>query len=224
MRRFATTMTTSRIGPRPAVLALALVAVGCRPRLTPLTGEPVPVSRLPRLALRSGHQQVVFSWDLDDREMSARGDGVARIAPPDSARLDFFLAGGFGGGGAILLGDSVEAPGGDLVRRLIPPPPLLWAALGRVALPNLPDTVIRSEGAVLRADFGQPVAWRLTFRGDTLVRAERVDGGRVAEWVERTDASHVRYRDTGARRTLELTITRAFEVPGFDASIWHLDR
>ena len=28
--------------------------------------------------------------------MSGRGDGVARIAAPDSARLDFFLAGGFG--------------------------------------------------------------------------------------------------------------------------------
>ena len=50
----------------------------------------------------------------------------------------------------------------------------MWAALGRVALPNLPDTAIRVDGSVLRADIGNPVAWRLTFRGDTLVRAERV--------------------------------------------------
>jgi hypothetical protein len=100
----------------------------------------------------------------------------------------------------------------------------LWAALGRVALPNLPDTVIRVDGATTRADIGRPVEWRLTFRGDTLVRAERVSGGRIAEWMERSDATHVRYRDEGSRRTLELSITRTEEVPDFDASIWRFDR
>jgi hypothetical protein len=51
-----------------------------------------------------------------------------------------------------------------------------------------------------------------------------VTGGRVAEWMERMDASHVRYRDEGARRSLQLTITRTEEVPPFDASIWRFDR
>ena len=95
--------------------------------------------------------------------MSGRGDGAARIAAPDSARLDFFLAGGFGGA-AILIRDSLDAPGGDMVRRFIPPPTLMWAALGRVALPNLPDTVDQDGRSRLRADIGNPVAWRLTFR------------------------------------------------------------
>jgi hypothetical protein len=111
-----------------------------------------------------------------------------------------------------------------LVKRLVPPSTLLWATLGRVALPNLPDTVIRVEGGTLRADIGTPVAWRLTFRSDTLVRAERVESGRVAEWVERISASSVRYRNEGARRSLSLTITRTDKVPEFDASIWHFDR
>ncbi|MFI5228924.1 MAG: hypothetical protein ACHQWU_07635, partial [Gemmatimonadales bacterium] len=157
----------------------------CAPRLTPLTGAPAPVERLPRAALPLGHRKIVFTWLLEDRDLSGKGDGVARIAGPDSARLDFFLAGGFGSGAAILIGDSLRTPGNDLARRLVPPTPLLWAVLGRVALPNLPDTVIRVEGITLRADVGRPVAWRLTFHGDSLVRAERVDGGRVAEWVER---------------------------------------
>ncbi|MEP6495137.1 MAG: hypothetical protein ABJF01_20795 [bacterium] len=183
----------------------------------------MPTERLPRATLATGHRKIVFNWDLDDREMSGRGEGAARIASPDSARLDFYLAGGFGGA-AILLGDTLQAPGGTMVRRLIPPPALLWAALGRVALPNLPDTVIRSEGSLLRADIGRPVAWRLIFRGDTLVRAEHVDGGRVVEWVERTDGSHIRYRDESGRRSLQLTVTRTDEVPEFDASIWHFDR
>lgn len=200
-----------------------LVAVACAPRLTPLTGAPVPVERLPRTRVSPGHHKIVFNWELDDREMSGRGEGAARIAAPDSARLDFFLAGGLGGA-AVLVGDSLRTPGGDMARRLIPPPTLLWAALGRVALPNLPDTVIRVDGLTLRADIGRPVAWRLTFHGDTLVRAERVDGGRVAAWVERTDGSHIRYRDEGARRSLQLTVTRTDEVPEFDASIWRFDR
>jgi hypothetical protein len=207
------------------LLALLLLLSACAPRLSPLAGVPVPVSRMPNATLLDGHHRIVFDWQLDDQEMSGKGEGVARIASPDSARLDFFLGGGFGGGGsALLIGDVVQVPGPSLVRKLVPPPALLWAALGRVALPNLADTVIRSDGSILRVDIGQPVAWRLTFHGDTLARAERVDGGRVREWVERSDATHVQYRDVGARRSLRLTITRMDEVPEFDASTWHLDR
>jgi len=214
---------------RRIALTIAIVGlVACVPRLAPLTGAPVPAARLPRTQIPSGHHKVVFTWQLDDRDMTGRGDGVARVASPDSARLDFFLAGGFAGGSAILIGDSLRVPGMEIVRRLVPPSPLLWASLGRVALPNLPDTVIKVEGTTLRADIGSPVAWRLTFRGDTLVRAERVDGGRVEEWMEREDATHVRYRDESARRSLQLVVTRTEVVPAesveFNASIWRFDR
>lgn len=207
-----------------ALFVTVLVSAACVPRLTPLSGIESPASRLPRTTFAPGHRQIVFNWDLSDQDVSARGDGVARLASPDSARLDFFLGGSVAGGSALLIGDSVSAPGPDMVRKLIPPAALLWASLGRVALPNLRDTVIRVDGQTLRADIGSPVAWRLTFRADTLVRAERVDGGRVAEWMERSDATHIRYRDERARRSLQLTLTRMEEVPSFDASIWHFDR
>jgi hypothetical protein len=200
-----------------------LASGACRPRLAPLVGEQRPASSLPVTRIAPGHTQIVFNWDLDDRDMSGRGEGVARVASPDSARLDFFLAGGLAGGAAVLIGDSLRTPGGDMARRFIPPPTLLWAALGRVALPYLPDTVIRVSGATLRADIGSPVAFRLTFEHDSLVRAERVDGGRVAEWVERS-GSHMRYRNEGARRSLQLVVTRTEHPPGFDASIWRFDR
>ena len=200
-----------------------LGAIACAPRLPPLTGVPAP-ARLPRAQLRPGHWRIVFNWELSDREISSRGEGAARIASPDSARLDFFLAGGFGGGAAVLIGDSVQLPGGDLVHRLVPPPPLLWAALGRLATPPLADTVVRAEGSTLRADLGRPVAWRVTFHGDTLVRVERADKDRVEEWVERADSAHVQYRQERARRSLRLTVTRSEEVPAFDATIWSLPR
>lgn len=211
----------------PLLIAVAATAIiGCVPKLTPLVGSTAPASRLPKTIIPAGHHRVVFTWELEDRDMTGRGDGAARIASPDSARLDFFLGGGFGQGAAVLVGDSLRTPGGvgDLARRLVPPPALLWATLGRVALPNLPDTVIRSVGDTLRADIGSPVAWRLTFRHDTLVRAEHVDGGRVVEWMDRSDPVHVRYRSETGRRSLSLTVSRTEEVPGFDASIWSFDR
>jgi hypothetical protein len=116
---------------RVLFIVALLGVVGCAPRLSPLTGAPIPAERLPRTALPPGYRKVVFNWQLTDRDMSGRGEGVARIAPPDSARLDFFLAGGFGSGAAILIRDSLELPAADFMRRVVPPPTLLWAALGR---------------------------------------------------------------------------------------------
>jgi hypothetical protein len=211
---------------RFCAVLLAIGFVACVPRLSPLTGTDVPPNRLPATQLVPGHRQIVFTWELEDRDMTGRGDGAARIASPDSARMDFFLAGGFGQGAVVLIGDSLRTPPGvgDLSKRLVPPPTLLWAVLGRVALPNLPDTVIRVDGTTLRADIGRPVAWRLTFHGDTLTRAERVEGGRVQEWVDRSNPAHINYRNESSRRSLQLTITKTNEVPEFDASIWRFDR
>ena len=204
-------------------VALLTLATGCMPRLSPLVGEPQPASRLPKNGVAPGHSHIVFNWELEDRDITGRGEGVARVASPDSARLDFFLAGGFGNGAAVLIGDSLRTPGGDMVRKMIPSPALLWAALGRVALPNVADTVIRIEGTTLRADFGRPVMFRLTFHGDSLVRAERVEGGRVAEWVERA-GPQMHYRNEGSRRSLHIVVTRTEHPPEFDASIWRFDR
>jgi hypothetical protein len=162
----------------------------------------------------------VFKWELRDGDMAARGDGVARIASPDSVRLDFFLGGGFGGGAAVLIGDSLQVPGPDVARRLVPPRALLWAALGRLQLPAERDTVVRVDGDLLRADIGTPVHWRVTFRNDTLSRLERIDGSRIQEWVQRGADGAVEYRNESSRRTLSLVIQRTDAVPAFDPSIW----
>ena len=97
--------------------------------------------------------------------------------------------------------------------------PLLWAALGRSAIPPLRDTTARVDGGLLRVDIGSPTSWRLTFRGDTLLRLERVSDSHIVEWVERSGSS-VQYRSEQARRALVLTIKRVQEVPAFDAAIW----
>jgi hypothetical protein len=203
-----------------AVLALCMAATACAPRLRPLAGAPAPM-RLPSAELPPGHRRIVFTWEMRDPEFHIRGEGVARLAAPDSARLDFFVGGGLGGGRAVLIGQSLRAPGGDLVRRLVPPAPLLWAALGRLALPPAADTAVRIDGSVLRADVGAPPAWRVTFRGDTLLRLDRVSGDRIAEWVERPSPDRVRYRHETARRDLTLVMQRVVEETSpFDATIW----
>jgi hypothetical protein len=98
---------------------------------------------------------------------------------------------------------------------------MMWAALGRLAIPALPDTVVRVDGDLLRADIGRPVQWRVAIRGDTIVSLERVSGDRIIERLNRSANGIVTYERPGARRRLDLTVLR--EQPGsFDASIWSL--
>lgn len=178
---------------------------------------------LPRAELPEGRRRIVFRWELSDADMVARGEGAARVAPPDSVRLDFFLGGGVGGGAAILIGDRLvlDEQSGDMSRRLVPPPPMLWAALGRLAIANRDKVVAVANAETLQADIGEPVVWRVTFVRDTLTRLERVEDQRVLEWVERSrDGRTLRYRHETQRRALELSITSNSPVGAFDPAIW----
>jgi hypothetical protein len=213
----------SQSAARSAVVVFAAVILACAPRLGPLAGTPSP-QPVPRAAIAPGHHRIVFRWELEDPDLTARGEGAARIAAPDSARLDFFLGGGIGSGAAVLVGDDLRLPSRaeDIARRVVPPAPLLWATLGRTALPPAKDTVVRVDGDTLRADIGAPVGWRLSFVRDTLRRIERVSGGRVVEWVDRSSDGHIRYRNEVNRRQLDLFVTRFDEVSALDPDIWEI--
>jgi hypothetical protein len=202
-------------------LLLVVAAIGCVPTAPPLKGVLAPDRSLPPLSLAPGHRHIVFKWDYQEGDLAARGDGAVRTAAPDSARLDFFLGGGLGTGAAVLIDDSLRAPHADLVRRYIPPTPMMWAALGRLAIPSLPDTVVRLDGDLLRADVGRPVQWRVSIRGDTLMSLQHISAGKITESLSRQPNGTMIYEAPGARRRLALTILR--EQPGsFDESIWSL--
>lgn len=213
-------MTRLRVRPTlvPCSLAIVLLSIACAPRAGTLGGAPVP-ARFPATDLPRGHQRVVFRWDYVDQALAAKGEGVARIASPDSVRLDFFLDGGLGGGYAIVIGDSVSTPGGDDVRRYLPPVSLLWAALGRLAVPSAADTVAKVDGGTLRADIGRNPTWRVTFVGDKLTRLERIVDGRRVEWVGR-NGSEVQYKNERSSRSLTLRISSTDEAAPFDPAIW----
>lgn len=211
-------MTSMRHAILPSI-AVVLVA-GCAPRATPLRGEPAP-ARLPSTELPPVHRQIGFLWTYADNDFRVKGEGAARVAPPDSVRLDFFVANGMGGGRALLIGDDLSTPGAsNRVRDYLPPAPLLWAALGRLRVPAARDTTARVDGDTLRVEIGSDPAWRATFVGDDLRRLELIDGGRVPQWMTREPDGHVRYQNDRARRRLDLTILRVDTLPAFDAAIW----
>lgn len=214
-------MTARIAGVFVAASLFAGGALACTPRAQPLVGVAAPARALPTATLPSGYRRIVFNWRYEEQDgFSARGEGVARVAPPDSARLDFFLAGGFGGAGyAVLIDDELSAPGAETIRRVVPPAPLLWAALGRLAIPAGADTVVRTSGDTVRADVGRDPTWRATLVGTRLARLERIEGGRVVEWVTR-DSTALRYRHEAGRRTLAIDVQRTEPSDAFPATTW----
>ena len=201
-----------------AMVSLLFAGIACAPRAGSLSGAVAP-ARFPVTDIPRGHQRIVFRWEYVDQALAAKGEGVARVASPDSVRLDFYLDGGLGGGYAIVIGDSISTPGGDQVRRYLPPVALLWAVLGRLAVPAMPDTLAKVDGDALRADIGRDPVWRVTFVADHLTRLERIVSGRRLEWVSRT-GSDVRYQNERSSRSLTLKITSTDEAPPFDPEIW----
>jgi hypothetical protein len=212
-RRAARALQTARL----AVLFASISA--CARAIAPLRGTPSPPSSIPRIGF-AGARQIQFRWEYNEDFIVARGEGVARLAAPDSARLDFFVDGGFGSGYALLFGDRLVTPGGDLVPGMLPSPPMLWATVGRLAIPSARDTVAAVDGGVLRVDIGNDPRWRATIGDGRLILLEHIEKDRVTESVSRASDGSVRYTNPKTRRSLRITITREETVPGFDASIW----
>src|SRR5262249_32491394 len=138
------------------VSAGAIVLGACvPPRVLPLRGEPTTIA-LPAAEVPPGHTRTTFNWHYSDPQLELLGEGQARGAAPDSARFDFLGNQGAGASYALLFGDKISAPTASsrALHHYLPPAPLLWAALGRFAVPPARDTLIRLDGDTLRADIG----------------------------------------------------------------------
>lgn len=216
-----------------AAITTVLAAACASPAARPLSGAPT-VAVLPPTTLPATPTVLRFTWTYKDETFEANGDGAVRVLGPERARLDFFLRNGMAGGYAILIGDTLMVPGIDLVKRMLPPVPLLWASLGRLAVPATRDTVARVDGDTLRADLGSlrgqdasaadGRAWRVAFAGRHLTRVDRVEDGKVIEWLTRTrgerGTSQVQYVHERGKRRLAIAVTDSSTVEGFDEAIW----
>lgn len=198
--------------------AVLLASSGCAPKAPPLTGPRVSES-LPSVELEGSHR-LVFRWRYADATIMLSGEGIARVSAPDSARLDFFVDGGLGGGVAFLLGDSlVTAPNAASIRRVMPPPALMWAALGRLALPASEDTVITRDGDTVQAELGTNPRWRVTLGPTGITRLVSLRGSRIHEYVNRGE-EEVLYENPGERRSLRISIQGNDRVSGFSEDVW----
>lgn len=221
----------ARLAPLAALAAMLIAA--CAPAARRLDGTPTRAV-FPPAVLSARPTVLRFTWSYKDETFEATGDGAVRVQGPDHARLDFFLRNGMAGGYAILIGDSLHIPGIDLVKRLLPPVPLLWASLGRLALPATPDTVARMRGDSLWADLGRlrgadaskadGRAWRVGFSGVQLARVERIESGRLVEWMSRGRTGdgplQLQYVNEQGKRRLSIAVTDSSFVEKFDDAIW----
>src|SRR5215472_10711193 len=107
-----------------------------------------------------------FKWRYEDRKLNAAGRATARIAPPDSVRLDYAATLGLSSGAGVVIGDSViwAEPDQDF-RSFIRGAPVFWAAMG-VARPAPPGAIV-TDGLVGGADHPRQ-AWRYATGADTL--------------------------------------------------------
>jgi len=158
---------------------------------------------------------VRFKWRYRDERLSAAGRGTARIAPPDSLRLDYASALNIRTGAGVVLGDSIAwADPADDFRSLVPAVPLLWAAFG-IARPPIAGAEV-AGGAIPGG-----VVWRFVSGTDTLsyrwtdspreLEAEWRRGERVVarsrttyDAAARPAAARIDFPDAGAR--FELTV------------------
>src|SRR5207344_1381046 len=80
--------SAARLLVRSALGAALGVSMSCAsaPRAGPLTGVPIAAG-VPDTRLAPGYRRLIFGWEYKERVFSGKGEGVARIAPPDSVRI-----------------------------------------------------------------------------------------------------------------------------------------
>lgn len=172
--------------------------------------------------------QLFFDWSAQEPDFRGSGQGVARLEPPDRARLDLFLDNGEQVAEAVLVGDELRIPPWVEVR-MIPPPPLLWASLG-VFRPGPGAELIEVRGqSQLNAEYRLPDGLQLRFsiEGRRVVGASVRDGDDVIRTlsVAETDPgarfpAEATYRDLPDFRELRVHLSTVEYVDSFPADIW----
>lgn len=220
----------------PALLLAGACGGGVRLAPLPLPANLAPASlaeatRWADSTLPSEHRDIRFNWTLQDQfDASGGGNGRARLAPPDSIRLDVRGSLGLARAAAFVVGDfRVWAEPEQEVERLVPNYPLFWAMLG-IARPPAPGS------AVARYTDANLTAWQFTLGQDTVVYlrengagsrliAEVRQGGRRLGRVETKFGpnglpTHSRLTVVQPATRVELTFTQHVNAQPFAVDTW----
>lgn len=166
-------------------IAACFALAACYGRPAPLVPEPVAaVSRdsIVAWSRRSGPTRPTalrFRWRYRDDRRSGGGRGTARVAPPDSVRVDWATSLNIKTGAAVVVGDSLQwaDPEEDYPSSVTPAVQLVWTALGVVRPPGAATTVF-GAGDSIRA------VWRYAGEHDTVDFRQSLGAVRTleAEW------------------------------------------
>lgn len=211
------------MGGTGTALALAWIATACAASLQqgPPLADPAAVATRARDASGIDRPwQVRFRWEYADERGNLRGDGVARVNPPDRFRLDLFAT--EGSMAAVLVDDSLDTLG-QIEDVELPAPAFLYAMAG-VFRPgaDVPDGGFERDGMeVLRYEAGAAGVRWYYLRHGRLERVEERRDGRLRRRIELAwggDGSWPReatYRDdvTPSRVRWELETVRIVDRP-----------
>lgn len=223
----------SRLVWRTASLTAVALVVACHPP-RPAVIAPIPDAEGAARALQDDTDlteplQIVFSWQLNDGGQRVRGRGVARVEPPYRARLDLFLDNGETVISAALVDQELRLPPGA-PEDILPPPDLMWGALG-VFRPQEGTRLVsgdRLEGQGVRLTYAYDGGTRLQYEAvDGVLRSlELLDGSYVVQRVdvsaEREDGypTEATYRNLADFRELKLERESLQKHDPFEPSIW----
>ena len=153
---------------------------------------------------------------------------MARLEPPDRARLDLFLGNGQSVLAVALVDDDLRAPTGTPLQ-VVPSPPLLWASLG-VFRPGDGVTLLgaeeRDEAILLRYQLGDGDELRYQIRDGKLTGVELFRDGNALHQVslDRPEGwelpSEATYRNLASFRELKVTVESVESVVSHPADIW----
>jgi hypothetical protein len=173
-----------------------------------------------------------FTWNIREPNLRIGGMGVARLEPPDRARLDLFLGNGQSVLAVALVDDDLRAPVGTPLQ-VVPSPPLLWASLG-VFRPGEGATLVRAEerddGIRLRYRLSDGDELQYQMRDGRLVGVELFRDGSAVHQVtlDRKEGwelpGEATYRNLASFRELKVTVESVESVESYPADIWNPHR
>jgi hypothetical protein len=176
----------------------------------------------------AGSELLSLRWRFRDAEQGVSGRGAARVAPPDSLRVDVRGPLGFGRGTLVLAGPTAWADPEGLVRQLLPSRFLIWAMLGVV---QAPDSAERFEAGGdgprrwLRVVEAGAVVTTFELHGDTLVGVVRTRGDRMVGRLALVRGGDGRVRhataeDLERHARLDFDIDNRAPIGAFPAEVW----
>jgi hypothetical protein len=178
-----------------AAACVVFVACAAPPGPVPLGGfEPASAASVEAMAaatLPTRRELVALHWSYDEGDAPVTGRGAARLAPPDSLRLDVAVP-VIGRATLVFAGDSAWSAPGHLAQQVAPGRAAVWAMFGVVQLP--PGVTAFERGA--RPDGGELV--RFTRPDGVLTTLELRQGlllGATAQRGSRTIARLALTRD-----------------------------